>query len=320
MVHNVTARKPKHEVLWDEVVRLRKDTSPAANQRCVMLCRRILKSIHRSTHPKVWATATLELAADLPDRPTTEGERIRLYKSLLSVKVMKTEWCRLVRLLLGNAYRLRIHGDRSYNQKQAIHYLQAALRLPRVKDEKDLMAWSSAQYQLGIVYTDRLRGRANTNLQRALYHLEQAQAVSTRSRYPEQWAIIQNYYGRALLVCPWLSEERRRLLSIRSVQRALQVWTHQKNPGSWVEGQQNLALNYYRLFFARRRSRPRHHMRPADMEAAYQHIQNALGVYRRGLGSVRVLRDAEELDGWILKVLHSPAFKKLKRRRLKKRR
>ena len=174
-----------------------------------------------------------------------------------------------------------------------------------------------AHLQLGRVCTDRQRGQPTRNYRRALYHFECAKKIFSRERYPSQWANVQVLCGKTLVGCPWLTEVRRRLLSIRCFEETLQVRTERRNPTLWAESQLNLAMNYYQLFFARGRDQPRRYD-SRDMEMAWGHIQKALGVYRRGIGSRRVLKRAQELQGWITKVLHSKGFSALKRLRTRR--
>jgi tetratricopeptide (TPR) repeat protein len=100
------------------------------------------------------------------------------------------------------------------------------------------------QNNLGIAYSDRIRGERADNLEQAIAAYERALEVYTRDAFSEQWATTQNNLANAY--SDRIRGERADNLeaSIAAYEQALEVYTRKAFPENWAMTQNNLALAY----------------------------------------------------------------------------
>lgn len=56
------------------------------------------------------------------------------------------------------------------------------------------------QYNLGIAYSDRIKGYKADNIEQAINSYQDALTVRTRNDFPQQWAATQYNLGKSLRV------------------------------------------------------------------------------------------------------------------------
>ena len=143
---------------------------------------------------------------------------------------------------LGEAYRLRIRGERADNLEKAIASYTTALQV--LTHEAFPKYWAMTQNNLAIAYSDRIRGERADNLEKAIASYIAALQVFTHESFPEKWATTQNNLGGAYRLR--IRGERADNLekAIASYTTALQVLTHEAFPKYWAMTQNNLGAAY----------------------------------------------------------------------------
>jgi len=61
------------------------------------------------------------------------------------------------------------------------------------------MDWAMTQNNLGLAYSDRIRGDKAQNLEASIAAFQQALQVYTRETFPEEWAEVQHNIGKLLV-------------------------------------------------------------------------------------------------------------------------
>jgi CHAT domain-containing protein len=105
--------------------------------------------------------------------------------------------------------------------------------------------WAKIQNNLGIAYTNRIRGERAENLEEAIACCQAALDVLTREASSQEWAMAQNNLANAYL--DRIRGERTQNLeeAIACCQAALQVYNRDVFPQEWAAVQHNLGSAYY---------------------------------------------------------------------------
>jgi CHAT domain-containing protein len=132
--------------------------------------------------------------------------------------------------------------------------------------------WAETQNNLGMAYSDRIRGERAENLEQAIACYENALQVYTREASPEEWAAIQNnlataYHNRILGKRAENLEQ-----AIADYENVLQVYTREAFPEQWARTQNNLATAYNDRIGGQRAE---------NLEQAIACYKNALQVFTR---------------------------------------
>ena len=177
---------------------------------------------------------------------------------------------------LGEAYRLRIRGDRADNLEKAIEHCQLALKVySRQSYAED---WATAQHNLASAYCYRIRGKRADNLEKAFECCQQMLDVRTRQADPEGWAKAQSVLGEihSALAGAYPEGFRRNRVgehleeAIEHTHQALEVYSQQAYPEEWAATQHNLAA----LYGERIRGD-----RAENLERSIEYCEKALQVY-----------------------------------------
>jgi tetratricopeptide (TPR) repeat protein len=104
--------------------------------------------------------------------------------------------------------------------------------------------WAQTQNNLGIAYSDRIRGEQAESIEQAIENYKLALQVFTREAFPEEWAMTQNNLGNAY--SNRIRGERAENLeqAIAAYELVLQVYTRQAFPEQWAGIQSNLGNTY----------------------------------------------------------------------------
>lgn len=101
-----------------------------------------------------------------------------------------------IRSNLGNAYAMRIEGERAVNLEKALECFKESLRVFTYR--KTPADWIDAQINLGVTYKDRIEGEREKNLEAAIQCFQDAlDRMGDSSQFPESWAHAQNNLGIA---------------------------------------------------------------------------------------------------------------------------
>ncbi len=104
--------------------------------------------------------------------------------------------------------------------------------------------WARLQNNLGIAYTNRIRGEKAENLETAIRCFQDALELCTRQAFPEQWATFQNNLGEAYRNRIRGEKTENLEAAIRCFQDALELRTRQAFPEYWAAPQNNLGAAY----------------------------------------------------------------------------
>jgi hypothetical protein len=66
------------------------------------------------------------------------------------------------------------------------------------------------QNNLGLAYSDRIRGKKAENLEQAIQFYQASLEVRTREAFPFEWAMTQNNLGNAY--CDRIREAKKRII------------------------------------------------------------------------------------------------------------
>ncbi|WP_141699942.1 tetratricopeptide repeat protein, partial [Nostoc sp. KVJ20] len=159
-------------------------------------------------------------------------------------------------------------GNKARNKEIAITGYEVALTL--YTSEAFPQDWAMLQNNLGLAYSNRIRGERAENLEQAIAYHQEALKVRTFDAFPEDWATTQN--NLAVAYSNRIRGERAENLeqAIAYLQEALKVYTFDTFPEDWAMMQNNLGLIY------RERIRGE---RAEDLEQAIACFQKALKVY-----------------------------------------
>jgi tetratricopeptide (TPR) repeat protein len=127
----------------------------------------------------------------------------------------------------------------------------------------------------GISLTESRQGQRAENLEKAIYHFQQALSGFTRQDQPSDWASAQNALGEAYRNLSLLGDRTKNLdQAIFHYQQALEVATRQTDPDLWAAAHNNLGIAY---------ANGASGDQAENVEQAIQHCQQALEVYTRNL-------------------------------------
>jgi tetratricopeptide (TPR) repeat protein len=128
------------------------------------------------------------------------------------------------------------------------------------------------QNNLGIAYSNRIRGERADNLEQAITAYERALEVRTREAFPEDWAMTQN--SLAIAYRNRIRGEHADNLeqAISAYKQALEVRTREAFPEDWAMTQNNLAIAYSNRIRGERAD---------NLEQAISAYKQALEVYTR---------------------------------------
>ena len=141
-----------------------------------------LDAVSPERHPPLWSVMAYLLAAGRVNKRI--GGRIENVESAISLaeKVMSFAAALDPKLrgdasgLLGHAYRVRISGDKTWNDRQALHYNTMALSLTdRSADPKE---WALVQFEIGQTWLAMAEYEGAESRQRAIDALELASSVA----------------------------------------------------------------------------------------------------------------------------------------------
>jgi len=111
--------------------------------------------------------------------------------------------------------------------------------------EASLESWATLQHNLGIAYSERIRGERTNNLEQAIKCYQQALLVRTHNDFPEEWADTQNNLGNVYInrICGEKAENLE--AAIDCYTNALEVITSDAFPEKWAMSQNNLGPAYF---------------------------------------------------------------------------
>ena len=133
-------------------------------------------------------------------------------------------------------------GSRASNLEIAIAGYEIALTVfTRQEYAED---WAMIQNNLGLAYSDRIRGEKADNLERAISAFQASLPVRTREAFPQYWADTQN--NLALAYTNRIRGEKADNLeiAIHASQAALEIYTREAFPEDWAMTQNILATTY----------------------------------------------------------------------------
>jgi CHAT domain-containing protein len=104
--------------------------------------------------------------------------------------------------------------------------------------------WAGLQMNLGVYYSDRIRGNPTENLEISIKALKKALQVFTREKFPKAWATTQNNLGESYRKLIPGNRAENLEQAIVCYKNALQVYTKNTEPEEWARVQHNLGLAY----------------------------------------------------------------------------
>ncbi len=108
--------------------------------------------------------------------------------------------------------------------------------------------WARTQNNLGLAYSDRIRGEKAENLEQAIKFYQAALTEYTQQGFPYEWARTQNNLGLAYSYRIRGEKAENLEQAIKFYQAALTEYTQQGFPFEWARTQNNLGAAYsYRI-------------------------------------------------------------------------
>ena len=104
--------------------------------------------------------------------------------------------------------------------------------------------WARTQNNLGLAYSDRIRGEKVDNLEMAISIYQEALKIRTREKFPEDWAMTQINLGLAYNNRIRGKKADNLEMAISIYQEALKIRTREAFPEDWAMTQINLGLAY----------------------------------------------------------------------------
>ncbi|MBE9072939.1 CHAT domain-containing protein, partial [Microcystis sp. LEGE 08355] len=104
--------------------------------------------------------------------------------------------------------------------------------------------WAMTQNNLGVAYSNRIRGEKAENLELAIVAYNQSLEVYTRDSFPEQWAMTQNNLGNAYSDRIRGEKAENLELAIVAYNLSLEVYTCDSFHYEWAGTQNNLGNAY----------------------------------------------------------------------------
>ncbi|MDT9342257.1 tetratricopeptide repeat protein, partial [Trichodesmium erythraeum 21-75] len=159
-------------------------------------------------------------------------------------------------------------GSKANNMEISIAGCEVVLKVLTYKSHRK--SWAAIQNNLGIDYTQRIRGDKAENIEVAIAAYQQALLVRTQTDFPMDWAMTQNNLGIAYTQRRKGNKAQNIEAAVGAFQQALLVRTQTDFPMDWAITQNNLGIAY------RNRIRGK---KPENIEAAIGAFQKALLVY-----------------------------------------
>jgi tetratricopeptide (TPR) repeat protein len=133
-------------------------------------------------------------------------------------------------------------GNRAVNLEIAITGYEIALATFSRKYYP--VEWAMTQNNLGVVYSDRLKGDKGDNIEVAINCYQAALEEYTRDRHPQKWAITQNNLGAAYFERLKGDRSENIQTAIKHYKTALEEYTRDEYPQEWEMTQSNLEEAY----------------------------------------------------------------------------
>lgn len=189
-----------------------------------------------------------------------------------------------VRYMAAGVLGERTEGRLADNLEEAIATYQLALE----DQPPGEVGWANTHHQLGVMYTQRLRGNREENLVTALEHFAAEVTVFTHERYPMDWAYAMVSRGNALSQARGTDPCVTAAQAAEAFEAALTVFTREAFPYHWARtraSQGLLALDADHVGG-----------REVTAEAALVHLNAALDAYDRQHNAVEWARVHEFLS------------------------
>lgn len=107
------------------------------------------------------------------------------------------KWWAAVHYNMGNAL-ADMQEDRAASQEKAIECYNKTFEVYREQDPELRFDWATAHYELGLAFSQRLRGSRRENLSRSIEHYQTALRVFTLREYPDQYRCTQQNLASTL--------------------------------------------------------------------------------------------------------------------------
>jgi CHAT domain-containing protein len=146
------------------------------------------------------------------------------------------------------------------------------IMLTTLTQEASPEIWVSIQNNLGIAYSERIKGDKADNIELAINSYKNALIVYTRNDFPYEWAMTQNNLGDAYCDRIKGNKADNIELAINSYQELLSVYTRNDFPYEWAMTQNNLGAAYKERIKGDKTD---------NIELAINSCQEALSVYTR---------------------------------------
>ncbi|MCU7242825.1 MAG: CHAT domain-containing protein, partial [Microcystis aeruginosa WS75] len=104
--------------------------------------------------------------------------------------------------------------------------------------------WAMTQNNLGIAYSNRIRGERADNLELAIVAYNLSLEVYTRDAFPSEWASVQNNLGNAYSQRIRGERAENLELAIFALNQSLEVYTRDSFSSEWAMTQNNLGNAY----------------------------------------------------------------------------
>jgi CHAT domain-containing protein len=106
------------------------------------------------------------------------------------------------------------------------------------------LEWAITQFNLGRVYSQRIRGEITENIEIAIRYFQSTLHIYTREAFPEGWAMTQFNLGKAYSQRIQGKITENIETAIRYFQLALEIYTYEVLPEGWAITQFNLGKAY----------------------------------------------------------------------------
>ncbi|MBE8968805.1 CHAT domain-containing protein [Nostocales cyanobacterium LEGE 12452] len=165
----------------------------------------------------------------------------KIVLTVFTREVFPEKWAD-IQVILGNAYRDRIRGDKADNLEQAIASFLAALQILTLTSFPQACALT--QISLGEAYIKRIRGSKAENLEQAIASFSTALQILTPIDFPIDWAGTQINLGIAYVNRIKGDKTDNIEMAISAFSAALEVRTRSAFPHEWAATQNGLGTAY----------------------------------------------------------------------------
>ncbi|NWH04988.1 CHAT domain-containing protein [Desulfobacter latus] len=133
-------------------------------------------------------------------------------------------------------------GDITVNQDTALAFLK--IRLDFCSKEHRPADWAETQHNLGVLYSDRVKGEASANQEQALAYYRSALEVWNRETAPMEWAMTQYNLGDLYSDRVKGEASANQEQALAYYRSALEIWTRETSPMDWAMIRHNLGNLY----------------------------------------------------------------------------